>query len=88
MDGNVIEYFDKYLDDKSFNGLIKHLIDNNLLDEKKIRNIMIADTFLHSLRFSKVKLTTIYDDLSYKYDLSYTQIRLIISKAQTFLPTS
>lgn len=88
MDGTVIEYFDKYLDDKSFNGLINHLVDNKLLDQKKIRNIMIAGHFLDSYRFNKLKLTTIYDDLSYKYNLSYSQIRLIISKASTFLPTS
>lgn len=59
---------------------IVFLIKNKIIDEKRIRNFFIRQDFAEMIKQQKRSFTYIYDDLSFKYNVSVALVRAITGK--------
>ena len=67
----------KFKDEKA-EVLISFMIDNDLINKERLRNHLIVKDNDKMRATQDKKVIEIYDDLSYKYNLSFCAIRQIV----------
>lgn len=77
---DLIKEYAKQFEDNISEKVIYQMAKDNLIDKKAIRNKAIIGDYDKMLVGGKMSMTDIYDDLSFKYNLSLRMIQEIVWK--------
>ena len=77
----------KYSEEAGIKNVLCHLIDNGMVDPKKLRDYMVMADFSKILKNNEGHVTYTFMDLSIKYDISdRTAQNIVYKKRKTFRP--
>jgi len=77
---DLIQEYAKQFEDNISEKVIYQMAKDNLIDKKAVRNRAIIGDYDKMLIGGKMSMTDIYDDLSFKYNLSFRMIQEIVWK--------
>ena len=76
----LIKEYAKQFEDNISEKVIYQMAKDNLIDKKAIRNRSINKDYDSMVISGQMSMTDIYDDLCFKYNLSFRMIHEIVTK--------
>jgi hypothetical protein len=78
--GIIDNYLLEFKDNMSIKDVVYKVVKDNLINKKALRNKCIVQDFDAAVKKNSRSIISIYDDLAYKYNLSYAMIRGIVAQ--------
>lgn len=75
----VENYLKQFQANMNVKDVIYKIVKDNLINKRALRNRCIVQDFDIAFKINSKSLTTIYDDLAFKYNLSCAYVREIIA---------
>ena len=73
-------YTQQFKDNISIREVVYQMAKDNLIDKKAIRNKAINDDYNIMVKDGKMTMTDLYDNLCFKYNLSFRRIHEIVTR--------
>lgn len=75
----INDYLDTFSANMSVKDVVYKVVKDNLINKKAIRDKCIVSDFDAALKRNNCTTLSIYDDLAFKYNLSFASIKLIVA---------